>query len=636
MKKAVSDLIDIPEFNFYINPSEISFFVDKPKNQIIISNYLQTELSKNYENMISGQSEGFEEIIKRRNKLEDEKNKIATRNEEIIEELKKIDGNQLGRKYELIEEQYRLAEKIKKVSEAARAFALQSNNRDSYITYTNSEIIKDVLKKNAKLINSDKLVLYYGMLARKYLNWIILAENEKHNGTNEFCFGNGEIVTIIGNQIVAQLHDSVNDLKSKLADAVLIANREIQSNVKNKNNIFSIVGVYSERGQSQMQTREIISTKELADFAKSDKIISSLDFENIEEYIEKGLIRKWDIVKSINKGQISKDKAIILFEKGILTQEELAKKVFNVAEFIQLVQSNELSLESKLILYSMGKLRIRELEVAVKDNITKDEDISEDSFNLILKYYKKNINKISELLTHDVLDFTQSMKFLNLLEKSLFVSSEEKEYLIDIMNDFKTKQILNQTENGKNEKEAKSENVLPQTNAKGVTIDPKIRRAYLKSIGDVKDVFIKGESFIRDDSDMSKKGSFKRNSLDGYQVIIIPDKKVAVLEKFYEVTRNKEGNVEYKKDEQGNLIPAVENATYIIPIGMAKDFCEKKNKQDLIKSPYVRRVSHTMNWVKNIETKIKQLNPKSEFKKENIDIWNQKVINNYQELLENR
>ena len=172
---------------------------------------------------------------------------------------------------------------------------------------------------------------------------------------------------------------------------------------------------------------------------------------------------------------------------------------------------------------------------------------------------------------------------------------------------------------------------------KGVTIDPRARKEYLKSIGDIKDIFIKGQPLMQDDCARKADGSAKRNSLDGYQLIIVPDKRVAILEKFYEVTRNKEGEVVYKKDEKDRLIPAIENATYIFPIGLAKDFCEKRNKQQLIHdSKHVRRVAHTMNWVKNIESKILTLNPRANFEKENTEKWHQKVVSNYQELLENR
>ena len=82
---------------------------------------------------------------------------------------------------------------------------------------------------------------------------------------------------------------------------------------------------------------------------------------------------------------------------------------------------------------------------------------------------------------------------------------------------------------------------------------------YLKSIGGVKQIFIRGSALIDDNEDSvnnsqeSNSKRSKKNSLDGYQLILIPEKGVAVLEKFYEVTRNAEGKLEYRKNEKGEL-----------------------------------------------------------------------------------
>ena len=168
---------------------------------------------------------------------------------------------------------------------------------------------------------------------------------------------------------------------------------------------------------------------------------------------------------------------------------------------------------------------------------------------------------------------------------------------------------------------------------KGLTIDPELRMGYLKSIGNVKQIAIKGNPLMKDEDPEAQR---KNNSLDGYQLIILPDKKVAVLEKFFETTRDKEGNVTYRRDKNGNRIPAIENATYIIPIGKAREFSTKKNKKELIESPYVHRVFHKANWVGELESKIQLINEKAEFEQENTERWAELVKNNYEELFENR
>ena len=93
----------------------------------------------------------------------------------------------------------------------------------------------------------------------------------------------------------------------------------------------------------------------------------------------------------------------------------------------------------------------------------------------------------------------------------------------------------------------------------------------------------------------------------------------------------------YKTTKQGKLIPAVANATYVIPIEMAVEFARKKNKKELIESPDVRRVSHTMEWVCNLESKIKSLmrtrGIQVDFEQENTKTWSERIRKNY---LENR
>ena len=95
-------------------------------------------------------------------------------------------------------------------------------------------------------------------------------------------------------------------------------------------------------------------------------------------------------------------------------------------------------------------------------------------------------------------------------------------------------------------------------------------------------------------------------------------------------------NIIYKRDSEGNLIPAIENATYIMPLGMARELATGRNKQELIRSRFVRRASHTANWVQNIEEKIISLNERAEFNQRNTEDWARRVAENYRLLRANR
>ena len=77
-----------------------------------------------------------------------------------------------------------------------------------------------------------------------------------------------------------------------------------------------------------------------------------------------------------------------------------------------------------------------------------------------------------------------------------------------------------------------------------------------------------------------------------------------------------------------------------VPIAMAKELIETRNKQQLMRNPYVVRVAHTRNWVNLVENGIKKVCSRVgmdvEFDKENTDIWSQKVKDNYDQLLMSR
>lgn len=241
-----------------------------------------------------------------------------------------------------------------------------------------------------------------------------------------------------------------------------------------------------------------------------------------------------------------------------------------------------------------------------------------------MKIHGNGLTEISELLTHDIFDYSTSMEYLKHMQHRGIISEEERQYIEVLCQNFKTDELINNRENELLDVTGEGEKLV-QPRVPRLTIDPQIRLNYLRSLGAVKKLRVRGETFLKD----SPENSGKRNSLDGYEMFIIPSKKIAVLEKLYETTRDKQGNIVYRKNKNGELIPAIENATYFIPIAMAKDFVEKKNKRDLIKSPFVERVYHTADWVVNCERKMHLIVPSIELSKENSKKWDAKVRENY-------
>ena len=52
MKKSIKEILDIEQFDFYIHPSDLVFFIDKPKNRTLISQKLHEKMSKYIEKIV--------------------------------------------------------------------------------------------------------------------------------------------------------------------------------------------------------------------------------------------------------------------------------------------------------------------------------------------------------------------------------------------------------------------------------------------------------------------------------------------------------------------------------------------------------------------------------------------------------
>lgn len=375
--------------------------------------------------------------------------------------------------------------------------------------------------------------------------------------------------------------------------------------------------------------------------------------KGLVDAISEGLTQKNILLKHIEKGKIERRVAVDFMEYGAISEEDFIRRVYKKGNFTQVAEDPEVDSMTKLILFNNNRIsldtfkNIADFSLAFKAYIFKAMTIEdfqklvqnkgleaeEASFpkdwNMVAVAYSDRskqdvITDISELLTHNIFDYTQSMKYLSYMQNRDIINGEDRKYIEQLVQDFKTNELISSKENEL--VEVSGEGVgKAQHYAANLTIDPQVRIDYLKSLGAVKKLKVRGETFIQDSENNHK----KRNSLDGYEMFIIPSKKIAVLEKLYETTRDKAGNIQYRKNKKGELIPAVENATYIMPIEMAKEFIEKKNKRDLIRSPYVERSMHTADWAINTQRRIAKIRPEVQFDKENTDKWSKRIRENY-------
>ena len=504
---------------------------------------------------------------------------------------------------------------------------------DNIVTSKMAEKMKAEYIGFSDKISADKLLLFLAAITADFLR----SADKVKNGTasnldsTELCYGNGDIITISENAILLSKDgrrdvmtvEELQEYEDKMVEAVLIANKQI--NASNKNLKLAISDMYKPTGDKR-QKRISYSAKDLQEYAQSPELLGRLSAQKMGDLLDKDLISKYTLIKMFSRGALDKNIAITLFVDGKFKRED-ALKIFKVQRENDIPLNQDVSYESKLLLYSAGKIKIDLLEKAVKQYQEENINLT-DTFRKISKYYSNDIRKISELLTHNVLDYNNSQRFLEVLEQDGCILPEDKKYLMQVMADFKTNELLNTTEN-EVVSLSSGEGTGYQKYKPGLTIDSEERKKYFQSLGAVKKVKIRGESFIRD----SESNVVKKNSLDGYELYVIPEKRMAILEKLYETTRDKNGKIEYKKNKEGKLIPAVENATYIIPIEMAADFARKKNKKELIESSDVRRVSHSMEWVSNLESKAKSLmkirGVEVEFDEKNTELWAERIRQNY-------
>ena len=343
----------------------------------------------------------------------------------------------------------------------------------------------------------------------------------------------------------------------------------------------------------------------------------NIDYTHIDEWIAEGIVTKEEILEAYRNGRILPKDLAIVNELGILPQIE--DELNNNPE----VQKNRLFAD--LLLFSRDKMKIELIEALLskepeqRDNITEEmiEELSSGFNRFDIRH------SLYSLLIHDVLDYDQSMLLIKKIKSSGKIKDDDEEFLKQGIHDFKVNQLLNLV---------KSEPLV--TFGQGVstptigrlTIDPYIRAKFFEDIGGVKSLFING-SFLINDED----GKKKKNSLDGYQLLVFPNKGVAVLEKFFETQHTKDGKVEYKTDKEGNLIPAIENATYVIPIEKAVEYATRKNKKGLRQMKNgMYTIYHSANWVKYIEKAMKRIAPQyAKFDEEKMDEWSKAVKEDY-------
>lgn len=293
---------------------------------------------------------------------------------------------------------------------------------------------------------------------------------------------------------------------------------------------------------------------------------------------------------------ISPDELLDFWKKGFLPNQAL--EILNPGDFIEKFEKEDFTGSDLLVLYNQGLLTQEQLP------------LSSTEINASVLQLQLSDSKIIELFVGKKIDFDTLHK---LYEKGK-VSPENYNKAIEEYDIESEMEKIRQLSTIHNTAVPDGPIIAPSPAAlsgpipvtKKVSIDPELRNEFLEALG--------CESSI----------PISTGALKGYMFIPIPSLKTAVLEKLYNTN-----------SRTGALTPALDNATFVLPLIKALELAQSSNKTDLRKLDNVFPVNHTKNWGLNILKSISKRNPNFHFNryKEDYNDLIELITQNY---LENR
>ena len=521
-----------------------------------------------------------------------------------------------------------LEERKRKLSEIESAFARCSTN-EAYEASKKFEILVEVLSSNSNLVSIEDLILYCAFRSQTNLYMYTRTEEvnagrintSKMNNCYECYDGNGDsVVSFDGVDWIRIAHMKFpievepfnkKEMCSKAIMQMFKAYRILNSKSDKKRFIPLRKGTFRQFNLTEDQ----YSYEKMSNALHSKTVWQNMDYTQIDEWISQEIITREELMQAFEGGMILPRDIAIINELGIIP--EISEK----AQLNEQAQNSQLF--AKLLLYTRGKAKIEDIEKFLEEYPEQRNFIDTNMIEeLSLGFHKFDArNSLYSLLVHDILDYDQSMVLIRKMKEDRKLTDADEEYLKKGIHDFKVNQLINMQQSAP----FKSwKNCKISTSFGRLTIDPNVRRDYFENMGSVKSIFIGNSLLIG-----IGHSSTSRNSLDGYQLLVIPDKGVGILEKFFE-TKHEDGKIVYKKDKDGNLIPTIENATYVMPIEKAAEYATRRNKRDLTNSGNVKKVYHTRNWSKALEASMEAIAPKyAKFDRDTSDKWAKIIADNY-------
>lgn len=307
--------------------------------------------------------------------------------------------------------------------------------------------------------------------------------------------------------------------------------------------------------------------------------------------------------------------------------------------------------QSSLKWISVGDLENKIREIKKDDEESKVYTPSDDLIEKIVELIHGDYNQLSALLTSIAFDYHSMDKVIDKSNEKGYLSQEATDRLRKVVKKFRIDQLENHQnavkyderdypdDGGGNGEEP------PLNQALRLIYDP-VKRLKIfaaintntknPSIGNLKRIIIDGIH-------KNENGENIKSSFHGYELIVLPEAEVAILEKLYEIERIEnvapDGTVshrlQYKRDEQGHLIPVKDsNRTYILPLDEALELAQNFNKEQLFKSKKCKRCNHSLNWLENVGDSVKAVMKRDGKSNENTRNAEERIDNTVEKYLE--
>ncbi len=395
--------------------------------------------------------------------------------------------------------------------------------------------------------------------------------------------------------------------------------------------------------------------------SSENNIFKNLSYSKYEELIKREDFDGQSFLAAIRYGWIDKKIVIELIANNLIPHND-AIEALEHSPRRNYNEIHEYDIETQIITWcatcqsslkwiSVGDIENKIREIKKDDEESKVYTPSDDLIEKIVELIHGDYNQLSALLTSTAFDYHSMDKVIDKSNEKGYLSQEATDRLRKVVKKFRIDQLENHQNAVKYDErdypddEGGNGEEPPLNQALRLIYDP-VKRLKIfaaintntknPSIGNLKRIIIDGIH-------KNENGENIKSSFHGYELIVLPEAEVAILEKLYEIERIENvapdgtvsHRVQYKRDEQGHLIPVKDsNRTYILPLDEALELAQNFNKEQLFKSKKCKRCNHSLNWLENVGDSVKAVMKRDGKSNENTRNAEERIDNTVEKYLE--